>query len=72
MKITHNKLTLLLLLFLMLPSLSIFSYAVGFALVTALLRLCRASLALWIQKLDRTQWIRLPGLAIALVSVSFC
>lgn len=55
----------------MLPSLSIFSYAVGFALATALLHLCGVGLVVWIQKLDRIQWIRLPGLAIALVGASF-
>jgi len=55
----------------MLPSLSVFSYATGFALATALLHLCGVGLALWIQKLGRMQLLRLPGLAIALVGVSF-
>ena len=52
-------------------STSVFSYAAGFALATASLHLCGVALALQFKKLDRLQWLRLPGLIIALAGISF-
>jgi urease accessory protein len=52
-------------------STSVFSYATGFALATALLHLCGVALALWFKRLGQLQWLRLPGFIIALVGVSF-